>query len=201
MNAWGLMKGNTYRLSSGKIEVLRLTINNSYIFLWRNFHTSRINFFYPAHINNFFRVIGDTFRQYCIMCLAGSEKNLGTGKKGVIFTNWMLKATVRTFGGIMETGRYPARKAVEISQVGDWTSVHPQLLNGRVRFQFINEQFLFGSRQHKGFRFPQSGTGRQPPCIPQPGNRGERRSGKKGHLWMETNYNLNFNLNDVDKVW
>jgi len=46
---------------------------------------------------------------------------------------------------------------------------------GTVRFLFINEQFLFGSRPNKGFRSPQSGT-----CMPQPETRGERRSGQKG---------------------
>ena len=104
------MKGNTYRRSSGKIEVLRLTINNSYIFLWRNFHTSRIKFFYPAHINNFFRGIGDTFRQYCKMCLAGSEKNLGTGKKRVVGAALNRYDVVRCRLGVLRNGAEFARR-------------------------------------------------------------------------------------------
>jgi len=49
-----------------------------------------------------------------------------------------------------------------------------------VSFQFINEQFLSGSRPHKGFWW-----GILPVCR----NRKPAENadpGKKGHLWMET---------------
>jgi len=46
-------------------------------------------------------------------------------------------------------------------------------------FQFINEQFLFGSRPHKGFR-----GGILPVCRSRkPAENAD--PGKKGHLWME----------------
>ncbi len=51
---------------------------------------------------------------------------------------------------------------------------------GTVRFQFINEQFLSGSRPHKGFR-----RGILPVCRSRkPAENAD--PGKKGHLWMET---------------
>jgi hypothetical protein len=60
---------------------------------------------------------------------------------------------------------------------------------GTVRFLFINEQFLSGSRPHKGLW-----RGIFPVCRNRkPAENADK--GKKGHLWMETIYSFRSGMN------